>query len=199
MKAVFIVSPLLLSSYSTTIALVVCLMAVYRRQKRVEFSRQFLSEVLKNEYGLDILFILCFMGQSSKSIFFYAPLIIHFVTGINEYLAIFWKDSSLLAKYPTVVPGIKSMRKGLLVLKSKLEFVYFLISIVTTLMNFSKIFGLLFYGQFMLMKMRASPEFTEALKEIDGTLLNLTGKIGAQSIYLKVRGVFSSIKSRLGQ
>jgi hypothetical protein len=35
LKAAFIVSPLILSSYSIIIAVLVCLMAVYRRQKRI--------------------------------------------------------------------------------------------------------------------------------------------------------------------
>ena len=197
LKVVFIVSPLLLPSYSLIIAVVVCLMAVYRRQKRIEFSRQYLSEVLKNEYGLNLLFILSFVSQSSKSLFFYGPLVIHFLTGINEYISIFWKDSSLLAKYPSVVPSMKGMRGQLMVMKSKLEFAYFLISIVSTLFNFSKILSLIVYGQFMLVKMKSSAEFNIALAEIDAMLMSVTGKVGLQGVYGKIRDLFSSVKNRL--
>lgn len=200
LKAVFIISPIFLSSYSITIAIVVCLMAVYRRQKRIEFSRVYLQQVIQNEYGMNILFILSFISLSSKSIFFYAPLILHFVTGINQYLGMFWNNSPFLIKYaPNLVSTIKNMKKSLMILKSKLEFIYFIISIFLTLFNFSRLFSLLIYGQFILLKLRMSPEFNEAVGEVDALLLSATTKVGLQGVYEKIRGIFRSIKNKLNQ
>lgn len=81
-KALFIVSFFVGSSYSLVLALAACVLAVYRRLQRVEFSRAYLGQVLQNEYGSNILFILSF-SSVNKSIFFYAPLTLHFLTGIS--------------------------------------------------------------------------------------------------------------------
>ena len=70
----------------------------------------------------------------------------------------------MLLKYaPNLVVTIKTMKNSLMVLKSKLEFIYFIISIVLTLFNFSRLVSLLVYGQFILLKLRMKPEFNQAV------------------------------------
>jgi hypothetical protein len=48
LKALFIFSAFIGSSYSLPLALGACLMAIYRRLKRIEFSRAYLEQVLRN-------------------------------------------------------------------------------------------------------------------------------------------------------
>lgn len=175
-------------------------MAVYRKQKGIRFDRAYLNDALRNEYGLNVLFILSFVSLSSKSIFFYAPLIIHFVIGINEALSLFWNNNPILLKYaPNLIASIKNMKKYLMVFKSKIEFIYFIVSIVLTLLNFSRLFSLLIYGQFVILKLRTSQDFNEGIAEVDAMIANITIKIGLIGVYDKVRGVCRSIKNRFAQ
>lgn len=91
LKVLFIICYWVAFGYCIIIAVAACFMAVYRRLKTVEFSVAYLDRFLQNEYGTDIMLIMSFYftpsaSSNGYSLFFYVPLVLHFLTGIAEFI-----------------------------------------------------------------------------------------------------------------
>ncbi len=197
-KVLFIGSYWLAPGYCTILAVAACFMAVYRRLKTIEFSRAYLERFLQNEYGTNILFIFSF-SSTGYSLFFYAPLVLHFLTGIAEYIILAGEAWPTLKRYlGGYALKIKANRQVFLTTKAKIDMVYLPIAVILTLFNFSRLISTVVYVQYILMRSRASREFVEGTAELDNQLTPTLTRFGLGGLYTKLKSLMRSIQTRLG-
>ena len=115
LKAVFIPMALFGLPYSILVGCLASLIALYRVLKTFQVSREFLTRVVTNNHGQNLLYLtLGLMG--SCNMLFFAPIMLFFGFGLVEFAKIRYPQS----KYSHYVEEIRNDRQAIMDCKGKL-------------------------------------------------------------------------------
>lgn len=144
------------------------------------------------------MFILSFSGVG-HSFFFYVPLLLHFITGVAEYVGLAGAGSPKLQQYlGTYAQTVKTNRNQFLMAKAKIEMIYLPIAVVLTLFNFGRLISTVVYVQYIFMRCKVSREFVDSTAELDDQIAPTINRIGLGGPYNTVKSWVRSLQARLG-
>lgn len=141
------------------------------------------------------MFILSF-SSIPLSLFFYAPLALHFLTGIAEYVISFGQ-ASFLSRFSSKLNTVKKYSNEMKTTKAYIEIIFAPIHIIMLIFGLGRIISVFIYRQYLVLRYRIGGTFSIGLQSVDQDLTSLTQKIGAYSIYKKIKDIIASGLSRL--
>jgi hypothetical protein len=155
LKGLFIFMSLFNMNYTLIVAFAASLIGVFRVCKTPEFNHQYLSKILSNNHGQNILYIL-FVGVGFTNYLYYSPIVLFFAYGIIEFLKIKFPANSL----NVYGDQIRNNKAAIFQTKSILEVLFFGFIIITLPMDlFGRLIKAFMMAQFFNMKYKVNPEF----------------------------------------
>lgn len=116
------------------------------------------------------MYVLISLANSSrKTYLFYAPLFLHFLLGLCEYLNLKFAGSAVTRLAGPLV-RLREHRNSVLIEKGKIEVYYFIATLCSVVMSFSKILPAILFGQFLYFKHKVSAPFKWTMYEIRSNL-----------------------------
>jgi hypothetical protein len=139
-------------NYTLTVAFFASLIGVLRVCKTPQFDLQYLTRVLSNNHGQNILYIIL-GGIGYVNYLYYAPIVVFFAYGIVEFIKIKFPQNGLNV-YGEI---IRNNRQSVFETKAKLEILFLVFVLITLPLDFGgKILKLFLMGQFLLVKYKVN-------------------------------------------
>lgn len=153
LKALFIFMSLFNMSFTLTVAFFASLIGVLRVCKTPQFNAEYLTRVLSNNHGQNIMYI-TLGGIGYVNYLYYAPIVLFFAYGIVEFVKIKFPQNGLNV-YGEV---IRNNRHAVFEAKAKLEIAFFVFLLVTLPFDLGgRLIKLFLIGQFLLVKYKVNP------------------------------------------
>jgi hypothetical protein len=171
LKGLFIFMSLFDMNYTLIVALAASLIGVFRVCKTPEFNQQYLSRVLSNNHGQNILYLM-FGGVGYTNYLFFSPIALFFAYGIFEFVKIKFPANSL----NVYGDKVRNSKAAIFQAKSILEVLFFAFIVITIPMDlFGRLIKAFMLAQFFNMKYKVNPEFRSNCTVINQWII---GKIG---------------------
>ena len=155
LKALFVLMSLFNMGFTLTVAFFASLIGVLRVCKTPQFSTEYLTRVLSNNHGQNILYI-ALGGIGYVNYLYYAPIALFFAYGIVEFVKIKYPQNGLNV-YGDM---IRNSKYAVFEAKAKLEIAFFVFLLVTLPFDLGgRLVKLFLIGQFLLVKYKVNPEF----------------------------------------
>ena len=155
LKGLFIFMSLFNMNYTLIVAFAASLIGVFRVCKTPEFNQQYLSKVLSNNHGQNILYIM-FVGVGFTNYLYYSPIVLFFAYGVIEFVKIKFPANS----FNTYGDRIRNNKAVIFQTKSIIELIFFGFVIITLPMDlFGRLIKAFMMAQFFNMKYKVNPEF----------------------------------------
>ena len=167
LKGCFMTSIFGFQSLSTTIAVIVCILALIRQGKRPRFDKVYARKIVFNEYFHDLLYLTPFyFFPNQRTIFYYLPLVVHFWIGLCEFLR--FKGGRFYEAFKRYADLTHNNKVALMTQKSKIEIYILVFLVILFLMGKSAILMLVFYANFLRIKYIISDNCKMAFRDING-------------------------------
>lgn len=193
LKAIFIVMSLFNLSYTLFVAFACSLIGVLRVCKNPQMTREYLTRVLMNNHGQNLLYIL--LGASGNTNYLYlSPIVLFFGFGVVEYIKIRYPVN----KYSNYIEMIRNNKYFVFETRAKLEIIFFVYLVVTLPFDFfGKAIKLFLLGQLLILKYKMNNDFKVACGVIHAWVMEKIRPFDSiNSIYLKATDCVYSFATR---
>jgi len=189
LKFFFLLSIVLSSDFSTSVALAICVLALIRQCKRPRWNKEYAEKLIYNEYFHNIWYIVpFFLFPRQQNFIYFAPLAIHAWIGLCEYINL--KSEILMKIFKGPVDKTRKNRGYLMSLKQKIEIFMLFNLVIMIFFSQSNLLIVILYSNYLRIKYVVNRNLMMAFSEIDVWIRN---RIVRESSPRIVKWIYSKI------
>jgi hypothetical protein len=160
LKCLFIVTSFILQFleflhfYNLVIGAIICILAIYRQQGKIQFNKEYLADLMANDFGMSIFYIFSILTVPAKGPFIYLPLILQFLVGVAEFELRTTYGFLKFSKVHNFLTQVQQMKGEIKTARAYIEFFNLFYFVVLAVLGKINILFLIIYVNFIKFKFK---------------------------------------------
>jgi hypothetical protein len=177
---------------NVVIGIATCALAVYRQHGPVKVSKEYAQQVLSNEFGVGIFYLVSLLTIQSRGPFIYLPIMAHFLIGVSEFALRTDYRLLKLSKVEGFLSGVQILKNDIKLAKAYFEFFNLFYFILLIALGKISIIFIVIYLNFIKLKFKTNPQTNYAVNGVKTWLTEKVRRVPGLGVLLTkaIAGIF---------